>query len=300
MANLPSGRVSYADIPNMATLATNSSASAISYVNGAGSYKWIGIVFTNTANVANNRGFNPMLVDTANGGYGPWPHDIIYDRVVIRPYEESLNPIPNSVRSAAFGIRLDGANMTLQNSYVAGFCCKQSNDGVTTTQSEAVAIVGGPGPYTIANNFLEAYGWNIFTGGGGGQPQNLATLSAATYTSATLSNVTNLHVGDAIRFLYAGTFSSSSGCNGGIVRHGSAMVDSISGNTITFHWLGPGRCPASRGTRCAWGGGVERHQPVELHRHREYAQQARRVGRELRSVQVLLGDEVREQRPIRG
>src|SRR5262245_33430515 len=54
IANLPAGRVSYANIPQMATLATNTTASAISYAAGAGSYKWIGIVFTNTANVGNH------------------------------------------------------------------------------------------------------------------------------------------------------------------------------------------------------------------------------------------------------
>jgi hypothetical protein len=242
VGSLPSGRVSYADIPNMATLATNSNAAAISYVRGAGWYRWTGILFTNTADMVSNRGFSPSLVDTAEAGYYPiglWPHDIVYDRVVIRPYEESLSPVPNNVRSAAFGIRLDGANMTLQNSYVSGFCCRQSDTPTVVTQSTAVMIVGGPGPYTIVNNFLEAYGWNIFTGGGGAQPLNTATLNDATSTSATLSNVANLRVGDAITFRFALGFSSSSACNGGTTYYGSAIVDAIAGNTVTFHWFGP-------------------------------------------------------------
>jgi len=243
VANLPSGRVSYADIPNMATLASNANAPVISYANGAGGYKWIGILFTNTANVSANHGFNPVLVDTAQGGYYGlmWPHDIIYDRVIIRPYEESLNPVPNTIRSSAVGLRLDGANMTIQNSVVAGFCCRQSDDGVTPTQSEAIGIVNGPGPYRITNNLLEAWGWNIFTGGGGGMALNTATLAAATYTSATLSNVTNLHVGDVIRFKYGAGFPSTTCPNPGTntIYYGSGVVDSISGNSITWHWLSP-------------------------------------------------------------
>jgi len=255
LGNLPSGRVGYSDIPSMATLASNSNSPVITYANNAGWYKWIGILFTLTGNVAANRGFNPNIVDTAQGGYGPWPHDIFYDRVVIRPYEESLNPVPNTVRSSAIGIRLDGANMTLQNSYVSGFCCKQSNDGVTNIQSEAVVIVNGPGPYTLTNNFLEAYGWNILTGGGGGMAWNTATVASATMTSATLSNVTNLHVGDAIRFRYSAGYASGQ-CNGGRVIYGSAVVDSINGTTITFHWLTPGApsLPPDSPGEAAWNG----------------------------------------------
>src|SRR5215467_9701289 len=71
LASLPAVRVTYADIPNMATLATNSNAPAITYAGSAGWYKWVGILFTNTANVPNANGFVPTLVDTAQGGYAP-------------------------------------------------------------------------------------------------------------------------------------------------------------------------------------------------------------------------------------
>ena len=266
LANLPAGRVTYADIPNMATLATNSNAPAITYAGSAGWYKWIGILFTNTANVPNVNGFIPTLVDTAQAGYAPPPHDIVYDRVVIRPYEESLNPIPNTFRSAGFGIRLDGQNMTIQNSYIAGFCCTQTDDKVTTTQSVGLGIVGGSGPYTINNNFIEAYGWNLFTGGGSAQPQNTATLTSATLTTATLSNTTNLKIGDAIRFLFSAGIPDPTCCaNGGNVIsnpppliYASATVTSISGTSISFTWMTgptptPTRPPDAPG-EAAWNG----------------------------------------------
>jgi hypothetical protein len=56
------------------------------------------------------------------------------------------------------GVLLNGTDMTLTESTVTGFWEKGRD-------SQAVAIVNGPGPYTITNNVLEASGENLLVGG---------------------------------------------------------------------------------------------------------------------------------------
>ena len=56
------------------------------------------------------------------------------------------------------GVLLNGTDMTLTDSTVTGFWEKGRD-------SQAVAIVNGPGPYTITNNVLEASGENLLVGG---------------------------------------------------------------------------------------------------------------------------------------
>ena len=70
----------------------------------------------------------------------------------------TTSPIPPVPGSAAFPIRLDGANQTIKNSYISGFCCFQSDTPTVVAQSEGIAIPTGPGPFTITNNFVEAFG----------------------------------------------------------------------------------------------------------------------------------------------
>ena len=89
----------------------------------------------------------------------------------LRPrLDSSLRRRHQSLRHDAVGrlaIRLDGANQTIKNSYISGFCCFQSDTPTVVAQSEGIAIPTGPGPYTITNNFVEAFRRNIFTGGAG-------------------------------------------------------------------------------------------------------------------------------------
>ena len=48
----------------------------------AGWYKWVGILFTDTANVGLNHGFNPTIVYQSNDDSATM-HDVVYDRVNI-------------------------------------------------------------------------------------------------------------------------------------------------------------------------------------------------------------------------
>ena len=201
ISSLPAGRIGPANIGLMATLATNSNSWVIEAAQGAGNYQFIGIEFTNTSNVITNKGFNPTLVMASPQyiPYGNWSHDMVFDRVWIHPYDDVANPT-GTTRSAAFAIRLDGANQTIKNSYISGFCCFQSDTPTVLAQSEGIAIPTGPGPITITNNFVEAFGWNIFTGGAGAfpNPANQTTISGATLTGATFANTANLLVGDYV------------------------------------------------------------------------------------------------------
>src|SRR4030095_2929457 len=255
-ASLPTGRISPSNIGLMATLATNSNAWVIETAPGAGNYQFIGIEFTNTANVTANKGFNPTLVMASPQyiAYGNWSHDMVFDRVWIHPYDDVTNP-SGTTRSAAFAIRLDGVNQTLKNSYISGFCCFQSDTPTVVAQSEGIAIPVGPGPVTITNNFVEAFGWNIFTGGSGAlpNPANQTTISGATLTGATFANTANLLVGDYVAlYVPAYTNGANISTNAYVV-----VIDSINGNSVTYHGVGPDaiRAPLpADGTRASWRG----------------------------------------------
>jgi len=241
-------RATYADIPNMVTLNNSvTSKPTVIYFDNQSGWVWQGILFT-TTNQSGTGFVNAIVANSVSDTVATNPSDLIYDRVVIRPYEESLsNPDSVNIRSAGFGIRLDGVRNTIKNSTIDGFCCKQSNDGTTTTQSEGIAIVGGAGPYTITNNYIGAYGWNIFTGGGGdGSPSLGATMTSATYTSGTFSNTTGLSIGDVIRLNYASPWLG--GCRTPTTNPAEyqtdnlwagAFVSNISGSVVTWVFFGP-------------------------------------------------------------
>jgi carbohydrate binding protein with CBM6 domain len=77
------------------------------------------------------------------------PHDLVLDRVYIHG-----DPTFGQKR----GIALNSASTTIKNSYIAG---------IVGANMDTQAICGwnGPGPFTIANNYLEASGENLLFGG---------------------------------------------------------------------------------------------------------------------------------------
>ena len=77
------------------------------------------------------------------------PHDLILDRVYVHG-----DPTFGQKR----GIALNSASTTIKNSYVSG---------IASPSQDAQAICGwnGPGPFTIANNYLEASTENLMFGG---------------------------------------------------------------------------------------------------------------------------------------
>src|SRR5262249_22362587 len=201
----PGTRVSPAHASAMAKLVSYTNQDVVAPVLGGGWYQFIGIEFTNDTSVALQGGHTGSLIGAPNGGYyayGQWAHDIVIDRCFFHPVEELTDPT-SPYRSATRAIGLDGANRTVKDSYISGFRGWYRNKYLATNQnevidSEAITIVNGPGPYTIQNNFLEAFFNILFTGGGGGLTANTATVTTASLTHVTLSTGANLKVGDLL------------------------------------------------------------------------------------------------------
>ena len=139
-ASLPAGtRVTYASLSSMAVLRTMNQSPAIDYANGAGWVKWIGVLFTSRDMSQPPVSFVGTLV-SFNTDQSGTVHDIVYDRVIIRPYEEERGTPPSATgqMSVGFGLRLDGANMSLINSTVDGFCCNETRQRPRRVRCRAV------------------------------------------------------------------------------------------------------------------------------------------------------------------
>src|SRR5258708_25035894 len=77
------------------------------------------------------------------------PHDLIVDRCYIHG---------DPTRGQKRAIGLNSASTTIVNSYISEIKSSQED-------SQAIAGWNGPGPFTIANNYLEAAGENVLFGG---------------------------------------------------------------------------------------------------------------------------------------
>jgi hypothetical protein len=77
------------------------------------------------------------------------PYELVLDHIYMHG-----DPIYGQKR----GIALNSASTTITNSYIAGI-------KAIGQDSQAIAGVNGPGPFTIVNNYLEAAGENIIFGG---------------------------------------------------------------------------------------------------------------------------------------
>ncbi len=234
----------------MAKVVANASPTLFELKKSAHHYKFVGLEMTNkdasgvhTHSLVSSEFYLPQ---------GVYPHHVVIDRSYLHPIEETTNPT-SLARSLTRGVFIDGAEITISNSYLAGFAgTYRYSSGVI--DSECFLVVAGPGPYHILNNYLEAWYANFFLGGGP-RPAIAANTGAvqpgATLLSASLSSTNNLNVGDMI------TFTQPAGENA------NAQVLSKNGNNITFTSLykfDPGcNCqvpatPPSPGTQAAWNG----------------------------------------------
>lgn len=251
VASLPENeRVSPKSASSMAKVVANGSGTLFELQKSAHHYKFVGLEMTNkdatgvhTQSLVSSQFYLPQ---------GVYPHHVIVDRSYLHPIEETTNP-SSLARSLTRGVFIDGAEITISNSYLSGFAGTYRY-GSGVIDSECFLVVTGPGPYHILNNFLEAWYANFFLGGGP-RPAIAANTGAvqsgATLTSATLSSTNNLNVGDMI------TFPQPVGENG------NAQVLSKNGNSITFtplYKFDPScNCqvqasPPSAGVVAAWNG----------------------------------------------
>ncbi|HEY0725116.1 MAG TPA: Ig-like domain-containing protein, partial [Pyrinomonadaceae bacterium] len=214
---------------------------------GAHHYKFIGIEITTTGNPAI---YTPDLVNF--GSYFSRQeristHHFVFDRTFIHTAEISgSNLFPSTLeRTSGRGIAAGVTEMWIINSYIAGFAGKYPSATPNAGQnidSYGVYADAGPGPLHINNNYIEAQFNNVFIGGAGMTTTNVATVTNPTLTSATLSNVNNLAVGDLVAFPYSSCTSAT-----GIPYAKpwqTGKVTSIVGNNIVFTVvLGQYSCP---------------------------------------------------------
>jgi len=223
LAKLPpeGTRVTPADAPAMARIVANAAPNAIAFRWGAHHYKFIGIEFTNKD--ATGVHAYGLITNQESGKQGDHPHHIIVDRCFLHPIEETMSPA-STARSVTRGFWVEGAEISLLNSYLSGFG-GTFRYGSGLIDSEAILVIAGPGPYRIVNNFLEAWYANIFFGGGGRpaiEANSGSVRPGATLTSATLSSTNNLSVGDMISFPQP------------VGERANAQILTKDGNTVTF------------------------------------------------------------------
>ena len=126
---------------------------------GAHHYRLLFLEIVNTYR-ANN------IVELGDSGAGQnslavVPHDLIVDRCYIHG---------DATTGQKRGIALNSAATSIVNSYI-------SDIKSATEDAQAIMIWNGPGPFTIANNYLEASGENFMVGGADPAIPNLPVQS---------------------------------------------------------------------------------------------------------------------------
>jgi len=165
---------------------------------------------------------------------------LVVDRCYIHSAEYPNNVSPPFNSSIGLGgVLSDGSDVTVENSFIAGMWGLPlgASAGATMTQSSAIGADSGPcNPCLWSNNYLEG-GYSHIQMGGAPQAGTVGgTVQASpapTTTTATLSSANGLTVGMPIALQLAW---SSSYCKRLSVFPcwGDGVIQSISGNTITF------------------------------------------------------------------
>lgn len=216
---LPSGRVGPGDKANMAKLVALGPGGALGTQNNTRYWKLVGLEITNKSSGTAGEHVGTLI---ELGNYQTGVQKLWFDRCYVHPQEDGTT---DYLRSATRGFGVNGvADFRLTNSYVSGFMGHYKHDPGDYIDSEALASNVGHG-YLLENNFLQAHFNTIFLGGGGTDTSNTGAVRgspAPTLTSATLSTVNNLKVGDYI------SFPQPSGANA------NGRVLSITGTAVTF------------------------------------------------------------------
>jgi len=149
IASLPPGvQVQQSQANLMPTLSTPNDNSVLVFAEGASGWYFAGINFTVALGVQGLWNLIPLSVGAVT--VSQLPSNITFDRVLVHGNDQMC------VR----GFIADAVDFALINSQVYDFM-----DTVQDTQ--AVLAYNSPGPFLIANNYLESTGENIMFGGGG-------------------------------------------------------------------------------------------------------------------------------------
>ncbi|HKP80569.1 MAG TPA: Calx-beta domain-containing protein [Pyrinomonadaceae bacterium] len=143
------GRVSPAQSDLLAKLRSNTPAeSIIKTVAGAHHYKLVGLDIS-TFSASDFIYDLVRLGDSSQTDLSKIPHHLILDRLWVHGFE---------TQEMLRGITLNSAETSIINSYV-------SDIHAIDTDTQAICGWNGPGPFLIANNYLEAAGENVMFGG---------------------------------------------------------------------------------------------------------------------------------------
>ncbi|HET8671642.1 MAG TPA: hypothetical protein VFM05_13775, partial [Candidatus Saccharimonadales bacterium] len=158
-------------------------------------WKFVGLELT----TADNGVQHTMLVGDGSTGVSDLPHHITFDQLYIHPVEEVGDLTTNiQYRSTEMAFILNGDFYTISNSAIQGFTgWTRFPQGAYRLNANSI-LFGIARNAVVENNLLEANGQIFLAGGGGVNPAHTAQATNVTFTSATLSNTTNLNVGDLI------------------------------------------------------------------------------------------------------
>src|SRR5258705_10816496 len=225
---------------NLPKLVTKVATPALEFQAGSHHYRLVGIEITNDS--VNQTQLNNGLVFVGeNSGsqlaitLANVPRDIEFDRCYV--HAEATDGTTSEYSTAVRGFSVSAKNLTIKNSRIAGFRAFWKAGQLNPLSSNAVLINRGPGPYTISNNYLEAWFGTVFTGGGPQWTVNSASVAAgATLNQATLTNVVGTlpAVGDYIAFRAPNLIYSVGVNHGQPYEWGAAKVTAVSGNTPSY------------------------------------------------------------------
>ncbi|MBL8030270.1 MAG: hypothetical protein JNN11_03410 [Candidatus Doudnabacteria bacterium] len=216
----PGTRVSPSNAGLMAKLVSpGSNAAVIQTKTAASNYRLIGLEITQqfpesfvSELVVLGDWWQSKLRNGVDALVEEQPTNIIFDRVYIHG---------DMTSETKRGIRMHCNNCAVVDSHISQ---------IQSTWQDTQAIMGwnAAGPFKFVNNYLEASGENIMFGGADPSVHYEPTvMSGVTKSSATLSSVTGLAVGQGIMFTVGGKTGEANW----------TTVRSISGNNITFDAL---------------------------------------------------------------
>jgi hypothetical protein len=142
---LPPGRVSRGDEPAMALVRSPNALQALKTAPGAAHWRFEGIVLT-----AASVGDVVQLGDGSSSDPSTIPTDITFEHCIVRSETDTA--------TSKNGIVINGAAITIRNSRIEGI-------KLPGTESHAIVGWGGPGPFTIENNYIEGGSIGLLIGG---------------------------------------------------------------------------------------------------------------------------------------
>src|SRR5882724_3065096 len=157
-------------------------------------------------------------------------HHLTFEQNFVHPKEEVGDLVTNiAVRSTESAFIISGHHLIWRQNAIQGFTGSAPPVNGSYRLNANSILVGYLADSLIENNLLEANGQLFFSGGGGVNPAHQARATNVTSTSATLSNTTDLDVGDIFAI-----YSQAIGDNHRLPHTGSpnVIVDSV-GHYVT-------------------------------------------------------------------